>query len=709
MIEVAFAIPELGQAGPHAVFRTILRHIDRERFRPSVIVMEGGAKGDVDGAVVDEVAAHKYPVLSTRHVLRRRRPDIVLSTLRMNETLALASPGGEGGPAHVVRIPNHITRKLEDDGDHMSRPRRLAVESTLALTMARADAVVAQTDVMRDDLRQRYGATVGRKTTVIHNPVDVERLRARAEAEPVPFAHDGPLLVSVGRLSEQKGFDLLLSALRDVVDVHPDAHLVLVGEGPDQAALEERARHLGLTGHVTFLGQLANPFPLVASADLYVLSSRYEGFSNALAEAQGLGVPAVAVGGDATGDVILAPETGIVVPTPEPTHMAEAIVTALSDLGRFDRDAIVRSIDDRFNAGRITALYEDMLEATLEVRATADDDGRGSTRTHLGAIAAPVLGVALSPRTAGVVPSFVCIGAGRAGTNTLWEYLKAHPEVSLPRSTEVDYFVDRPNPSLRDYSRRFRDCDPHLVVGDVSPRYASRGSAAVARAMARTLPDARVVYILREPADRMRSHYRHEVLRSRETRYAQWAADDDLYLAPSLYGSHLAHYLDHFPGENVLLVDCEALRVAPEATLAEVFAFIGADPTVAVPAPAEVYTAATRAPESATAERLRSSRLGRLALDRMTIETKVLISEAYGNLQNPDTARRAHLLMGSAVHWAPSEETTTALKADGERLIDLLPAVAGFVGGGPDTVEGWRQRWGRGVEPAPPIPDDEVS
>lgn len=129
---------------------------------------------------------------------------------------------------------------------------------------------------------------------VIPNGIDVDRVRELAQRPPLPSSADEITIVGVGRLSPQKGFDLLVRAHALVRQSEVAHRLVIVGEGPDRSTLLQLARELGVGSTVLLPGFQANPFPQLAAADLFCLPSRYEGFPLTLLEALALGVPIVA-------------------------------------------------------------------------------------------------------------------------------------------------------------------------------------------------------------------------------------------------------------------------------------------------------------------------------------------------------------------------------------------------------------------------------
>src|SRR5262249_8123276 len=118
--------------------------------------------------------------------------------------------------------------------------------------------------------------------------------RRMSESDGNPFDGPGPHLIAAGRLSREKGFDILLDAMPAVLSKLPNARLTILGEGLLREALITHAKNLGLTSTVSFPGFKTNPWRFFRHADLFILASRYEGFPNVLLEALAIGTPIIA-------------------------------------------------------------------------------------------------------------------------------------------------------------------------------------------------------------------------------------------------------------------------------------------------------------------------------------------------------------------------------------------------------------------------------
>jgi glycosyltransferase involved in cell wall biosynthesis len=155
----------------------------------------------------------------------------------------------------------------------------------------RADLIVCQSKAMLEDLRDRFSVPAS-KMIQIYNPVDIGAIRDKADDADNPFrGENGTNLIAIGRLSPEKGFDRLIEAFPKLLAIRPEARLWLIGTGAGEAQLVELRDRLGLQERVFFAGFQDNPFAWLKHADLFVLSSHYEGLPNALLEAIALGCP----------------------------------------------------------------------------------------------------------------------------------------------------------------------------------------------------------------------------------------------------------------------------------------------------------------------------------------------------------------------------------------------------------------------------------
>ena len=180
-----------------------------------------------------------------------------------------------------------------------------------------------------------------------------------------------------------------------------------------------------------------------------------------------------------------------------------------------------------------------------------------------------------------MLPTFVLIGAMKSGTTTLHWYLREHPDVFMATPKEPNFFNDHWHRGLGWYERLFARAGAAAARGEASVRYASYpADPECPSRMASVIPDVRLLYVVRDPIDRMRSHYLHEVAALRERRPVERALrENPIYLDLSRYATQLERYLDHFPREQLLVVRAEDLFTDPSVVLPGVYDFIGVDPS----------------------------------------------------------------------------------------------------------------------------------
>lgn len=215
-------------------------------------------------------------------VVRAERPDVALSFLtRANVCTAAAMT--------LIGRPFVLSERVNTTA-HLGQGRAAALSKALVrLSYPRARRIVAVSGGVGDTLVADFGVRRER-IVVAANPIDTDAIEARA-AEPPAVPIDGPYAVAMGRLVPNKNFALAIEAFaRSGVD----GKLVILGQGPERAALAALGDRLGLGERLVMPGFAANPYAVIARAWVMLLSSNAEGFPNALVEALATGVPVIA-------------------------------------------------------------------------------------------------------------------------------------------------------------------------------------------------------------------------------------------------------------------------------------------------------------------------------------------------------------------------------------------------------------------------------
>jgi glycosyltransferase involved in cell wall biosynthesis len=274
----------------------------------------------------------------------------LLTTINHANVVALVARAVIGGKTQVyVRESNTIVDVLAVEKNWKAR----LIPWCMRQLYRRAAGVIA----ISADVRNRLESVVGdlQRLAVIHNPVITPEMTGLADAVSVVSIPPGRFLLAVGRLVPQKNFHLLLRAFARVRLSQPDLSLVILGEGPQRSELQALVGALGLEGHVVLTGFVHNPFPIFRRANLYCLSSSWEGFGNVIIEAMFYGVPVVSTacpGGPQ--ELIVAGENGLLSPVDDEAAFAENILRGLGH--SWDR-AGIHAFAARFNLAEIATSY----------------------------------------------------------------------------------------------------------------------------------------------------------------------------------------------------------------------------------------------------------------------------------------------------------------------------------------------------------------
>ncbi|MFN0071854.1 MAG: glycosyltransferase [Chloroflexota bacterium] len=368
-IRVALICQHLTMGGAEELVLGIATHLPRERYDVRVVCLtaEGMIARELraSGVRVDVLPGEPGPrdpgaFFRLVEYLRRWKPDIV-HTFLLNACIYGRLAAIVAGGARVVAAEQNVYRN--------KAPRHVLMERLLA---RRTYRVVACCQAVSDFYQRQVGLSPA-AMSVILNAVRYDQFlplpdRAACRAG-LGIDLDAPTLGVIGRLTRQKGHDVLFRAVHKLVLMHPRLQLVIAGQGESLEELELLAQSLGIERNVHFLGVRRDRELVLGALDVFVLPSRWEGRSLALAEAVGAGIPTIAtnVGGNA--EVIESGRTGLLVPPDDPDALADAIDMLLSDVGLRQRfsECGITEVRPRFGIERhveqLDALYAQALSA----------------------------------------------------------------------------------------------------------------------------------------------------------------------------------------------------------------------------------------------------------------------------------------------------------------------------------------------------------
>jgi glycosyltransferase involved in cell wall biosynthesis len=381
-------IGSLDAGGAERQVLTILRHLDRTRFEPMLLLAR--QQGALLGEVPDDVPVDSLDVARTgklarwqrmrrfAQILHERQIDVVydrtyLATLdaagacwlRRTPRLSAAVADPAVQFAMYARFPKWLWRRYS----------RWAYRT--------ANLVLANSAGLQQQMID-FWQLPREKVVLQPNAFDFERIdRLAAGPDPMPAPRRFRIL-TVGRIDDDKGHADFLAAMDELVHRRGMTGVLwqIIGTGPCEHVLRSRVQKLRLTENVQFLGVVANPFPLYRGADVFVLPSRTEGLPNVLIESLACGTPVISTDCESGPREILEDgRFGTLVPVRQPAALVEAVNTCRHNLvTERERAALgCTSVRDRFAAVSVVKVLEKCI---LRVSATGESQGAGRSEKH---------------------------------------------------------------------------------------------------------------------------------------------------------------------------------------------------------------------------------------------------------------------------------------------------------------------------------------
>ncbi len=352
-----FILPALHGGGAERVMLTLVKYIDRSKFTPIFVLLkkEGKFLGQVpsDIEIIDLQASQaRYAIFKIAKIIKKQKPDIVFSTLgHLNLLMAMIRPFFSKKIKFISRESNTVS--VENQGEKYPRLFDFLYKSIYN----NFDLIITQSEYMKKDLVDNY-QTDPSKTVVIYNPVDIENIENRLTKFKKTFFDNKKInLLAVGRLSHQKGFDILIKTISLLDEKY---HLTILGEGEDKESLINQIKTLKLDNRITLAGFTNNPYPYMLYCDLFILSSRYEGLPNVVLETNTCGTPVVAVNSPGgTAEIIKNGVNGILTAKLDPQELANDIKKATKY--KFNTHEIKEYIRKKFNVEKIVKEYEKVI------------------------------------------------------------------------------------------------------------------------------------------------------------------------------------------------------------------------------------------------------------------------------------------------------------------------------------------------------------
>lgn len=344
-------MPDLNQGGAERVITTLCNELDRTKFCPKLVLFKkegyylNHLKDDVE-IIELNISRIRYSIFKIIPLINKLKPDIVFTG--WGEISAFLSP-----LIPFFSKTKFVTRETNVVSKHVTRKEILFFYRFYN----NFHQIIAQSDDMKNDLIDNFKIHSS-KIIKINNPVDFEMINRLKEENIEQDNHTGyKNIVSIGNLSQRKGFDLLLNVFSYLKN--EPIKLTIFGDGRYKEELLVQKNDLQLD-NVSFFGKVNNPFPFVKQADLFILSSRYEGFPNVLLEAGACGIYSLANNcpGGIT-EIIQPGINGEISNIENHQEFADKIMKII--IKSYDKAEIKNSISLRFSKEIILDIYTEML------------------------------------------------------------------------------------------------------------------------------------------------------------------------------------------------------------------------------------------------------------------------------------------------------------------------------------------------------------
>ena len=345
-------MPDLNQGGAERVITTLCNELDRTKFCPKLVLFKkegyylNHLKDDVE-IIELNISRIRYSIFKIIPLINKLKPDIVFTG--WGEISAFLSP-----LIPFFSKTKFVTRETNVVSKHVTRKEILFFYRFYN----NFHQIIAQSDDMKNDLIDNFKIHSS-KIMKINNPVDFEMINRLKEENIEQDNHTGyKNIVSIGNLSQRKGFDLLLNVFSYLKN--EPIKLTIFGDGRYKEELLVQKNDLQLD-NVSFFGKVNNPFPFVKQADLFILSSRYEGFPNVLLEAGACGTYSLA--NNAPGginEIIQEGVNGEIYDINDAEGFASRIKQVLNK--SYQEEQIIASIESRFSKKVIMNQYESLFE-----------------------------------------------------------------------------------------------------------------------------------------------------------------------------------------------------------------------------------------------------------------------------------------------------------------------------------------------------------
>ncbi len=369
--KLLFILPSLSGGGAERVVLNFLSSIDNSKYEATLLLLKNFCD------FKDELPKHIRVVicLKPENKIRYGFPKVIYTILCEVSRTDIVIGALELTATYFAYLGSFLFRKpvigwvhtnIQEYFDYIERTegkiRRSIHYKLSSLIYPRLDSLIAVSNGVKDSIIKAWSC-LPERIEIIYNPVDIQRIQELSKITS-NITSCKPYIVSVGRMVFQKGFDILIKAYGELLKNDVEHYLVIIGDGPERSSMIELVGQLGLDKKIIFTGFMENPFNLIKNADIFVMSSRFEGFGLVLCEAMALGVPVVATDcKSGPREVLDNGEYGVLVPVEDIGKLADSIISLLKNPEQrhlLSQKGIIRAKE--FNATKAINKFENMID-----------------------------------------------------------------------------------------------------------------------------------------------------------------------------------------------------------------------------------------------------------------------------------------------------------------------------------------------------------
>ncbi|MHC5269464.1 glycosyltransferase [Enterococcus sp. LJL98] len=360
--KILFYMYNLSGGGAERTIVNIINHMDRNSF--SIILVLGTEKNNdylhlvnKDIKIINlKKNKRRETVIGLKKVILEEVPDLLFSTLNNNNIILILSKilTFKKIPL-IIRETNNRT-----EAGSVSRINKL---TTYFLYNFFSTKIIALSKGVQNDLIENFKIKQ-KKIDVIYNPINlshIDKLKKEKIEETYRFGTE-KIIIGIGRLAEQKDFDTLIKAFAKVTEI-TSSKLLILGKGPEEPKLKLLCKNLGIEDKVLFLGFKNNPYKYIHDSDVFVLSSKWEGFGHVIVEAMASGTPVIATDcKSGPAEILEDNKYGVLIPVSNHNILAEKLILLLENqelLNKYIELGAIRK--EKYDVQKITSQYEQVF------------------------------------------------------------------------------------------------------------------------------------------------------------------------------------------------------------------------------------------------------------------------------------------------------------------------------------------------------------